>query len=74
MIDLLCIAAIALLGLENLGSRRIVALAVYGFGLAALAAIRVVDPAFGDDPRTAILGIHYLGYSFAGLYLAIALN
>jgi hypothetical protein len=74
VLDFLCIVAIALLVFQNLNSRRIVALAIYAISLSALAAIRVVDPAFGDDPRTAILGIHYLGYSFAGLYLAIALN
>jgi O-Antigen ligase len=71
--DVFCVIAIILLAIYALPPRRLFALAIFGAGIAAMAGIRVLEPTFSDDSRTIILALHYLAYSFAGLYLAILL-
>ena len=72
--DLLCVIAIVLLGIRSLEPRRLVPLAIFSIVVAALSFLRYVESTFLDDPRTVILALHYLGYSFAGLYLAVVLE
>jgi hypothetical protein len=71
--DLFCVIAILLLTIYALPPRRLFALAIFGAGIVAMAGIRVLEPTFSDDSRTIILALHYVAYSFAGLYLAILL-
>jgi hypothetical protein len=71
--DLFCVIAIVLLTVYALPPRRLLALAIFGAGIAAMAGIRVLEPTFSDDSRTIILSLHYVAYSFAGLFLAILL-
>jgi hypothetical protein len=72
--DFLSVAAVGLLTVHALLPRRLIALAVFAGLIGAMAAIRIIDPTFWDDPRTGILGLHYIAYSFAGLYVAINLS
>jgi hypothetical protein len=72
--DFLCVVAIVLLGVRSLDPRRLVPLGVFGLIVAVLSLMRYVEPTFLDDPRLVILAIHYLGYAFAGLYLALILE
>jgi hypothetical protein len=72
--DCLCLIAIALLAIGALAPRRLVTLTVFGLALAVIAVLRVLEPTFGSDPRTVIVALHYLGYAFAGLYVATLLN
>jgi hypothetical protein len=71
--DFLCLVAIVLLGLRALLTSRLVPLTVFAAAMVVLSAVRVLEPTFADDPRTVILALHYLAYSFAGLYLAMLL-
>jgi hypothetical protein len=68
--DLLCVGMVVLLGLHALSPRRMVPLSIYVGLIGAMALLRVLDPTFADDGRTVILALHYVGYSFAGLYMA----
>jgi hypothetical protein len=68
--DLLCVVLVALLGIAALAPRRLVPLSIYAALIGAMALLRVLDTTFGNDSRTVILALHYLGYSFAGLYVA----
>ena len=72
--DFLSVAAVGLLMVHTILPRRLIALAVFAAFIGALAAIRIMEPTFWDDPRTSILGLHYIAYSFAGLYVAISLS
>jgi O-Antigen ligase len=72
--DLLCVVAIAALSIKALAPRRLMALVIFGLGMLTMAGIRVLEPSFADDPRTVILAVHYVAYSFAALYVAILLG
>jgi hypothetical protein len=72
--DLLCLAAVVLLGFRVLVPRRLIALTFFVALIGICCVIRVVAQDFWADPRTVILGIHYVGYSFAALYVAIILD
>jgi O-Antigen ligase len=72
--DLLCVVLLALLGFHALVPRRLVPLSIYAALIGAMALLRVLDTTFGNDSRTVILALHYLGYSFAGLYVASLLG
>ncbi len=72
--DFLTVIAVGLLGFYSLAPRRILPLTAFTLFVAAIAFFRILEPSYGDDPRTGILFVHYLGYSFAGLYIAIILT
>jgi hypothetical protein len=72
--DVLCVVAVAFLGLRVLATGRLVPLTVFAAGIGALSVVRVLEPTFAGDPRTVILALHYFAYSFAGLYLAMLLR
>jgi hypothetical protein len=72
--DFLCVVAIVLLGVRSLDPRRLVPLGIFSLIVAALCFVRYLEPTFLDDPRTFILALHYLGYTFAGLSLALILE
>ena len=72
--DFLSVVAVGLLAIHAAPPRRLIALAAFTAFIGAMATIRIIEPTFWDDPRTGILGLHYVAYSFAGLYVAIALG
>ena len=72
--DFLCVLAILLLGVRSLNPRRLVPLTIFSLLVVVLSLLRYIEPTFFDDPRTVILALHYLGYAFGGLYLAIILE
>jgi hypothetical protein len=73
-LDFLSVAAIALLLFHAFSARRVLTLAIFSAVIGAMALLRMQEPTFWSDPRTATLGLHYLAYSLAGLYLAIICN
>ena len=72
--DFLAVAAAGLLGLHALAPRRILSLAVFTLGVGAVIGLVSLNSEFWGDPRTQILVVHYVGYSFAGLYMAVILS
>jgi hypothetical protein len=72
--DFMSAGAIALLCIFALRPNRIMAVGIFALGVGILALLRILDPLFWVDPRTDILCLHYLGYSFAGLYFAMILR
>jgi hypothetical protein len=72
--DFLSAGAIALLCIYAFRPHRIMAVAIFAFGIGTLALLRILDPLFWTDPRTEILCLHYFGYSLAGLYFALILR
>jgi O-Antigen ligase len=71
VLDLLSVIAFALLLVHALPPRRVLALTVFVGFIGLLAVLRTLEPTFWHDPRTLTLATHYVGYAFAGLYLAI---
>jgi uncharacterized membrane protein len=72
--DFLAVGAVGLLIIHSLAPRRILSLAIFAMIVGVVAVLRLLDPLFWNDPRTTLILVHYLGYSFAGLYIAIALT
>ena len=72
--DFLSVAAVALLLVYAISPRRLIVLAAFAAFIGAISTLRIMDSALWDDPRTAILALHYVAYSFAGLYVAIVLS
>jgi hypothetical protein len=68
--DFLMVGAVGLLALKALEPRYIPSILLFGIIAIAVALLRAVDPLFWIDTRTQILFLHYVAYSFAGLYLA----
>jgi O-antigen ligase len=73
ILDLLSVGAVGLLAIHAMPARRMTSLAVFILIVATMAFIRILEPTFLEDPRTVVLGLHYLFFLFAGLYLAIIL-
>jgi O-Antigen ligase len=69
--DCLSVAAVALLLIHVLQPHRLIALVAFTAIIGTLTLLRLEEPTFWYDPRTVTLGLHYLAYCFAGLYLAI---
>jgi hypothetical protein len=71
--DYLAVVLIVLLCLQGLVISRLLSLIAFCLMGGMLALIRILEPSFWSDPRTVILGVHYVFYLFAGLYVAILL-
>ena len=69
--DFLLLAAIGFLLIYALPPRRVLILSVFSAIVGMMAVLRIEEPTFWYDPRTATLAMHYLAYSFSGLYIAI---
>jgi hypothetical protein len=69
-LDFLSVLAVALLLIHAVLPRRVLALAVFTAIIGAMSLLRIQDPTFWSDSRTVTLALHYLAYSFSGLYLA----
>jgi hypothetical protein len=74
ILDVLSVVAFGLLLLHALPPRRVLALGIFVGFIGLLALLRTLEPTFWTDPRTITLATHYVGYSFAGLYVAILCN
>jgi hypothetical protein len=71
MLDFLSVVAVGILLIYALRPRRVFPLAAFAAVVGAMVLLRVLEPRFWSDPRTLVLGLHYLDYSFAALYLAM---
>jgi hypothetical protein len=68
--DFLMVGAVGLLALKALAPRHIPSILLFSLLAGVVALLRTLDPLFWIDARTQILFLHYIAYSFAGLYLA----
>ncbi len=72
--DFITVGIIGLFGLYVLNPRRMAGLAVFALIVGAVVFLRTQAALFGEDRRTDILFIHYVAYSFVGVYMAIILR
>ena len=70
IIDFVALGAACLAAIHALAPHRILPTAVYGLVIGVV----FVAPAFSTDPRTVILTYHYILYSFAALYVVVAID
>lgn len=70
IIDFFALGCACLLGIHALSARRILAVALY----VIIVAVLFAAPTMSSDPRTAILTVHYILYSFAALYVVLVVN
>ena len=70
IIDFVALGAACLVAIHALAPHRILPIAVYGL----IIGVVFVAPALSTDPRTVILTYHYILYSFATLYVVVAID